>query len=195
MLLIWVLLMENYTRGMVAGHPLPLSKEVVSFARKYHAYYFSWAIIYNFWYHPMEATLGHLWGICYTFLLLLQGSLFFTKIHLNTWWKLALHGVIVPLNQPYTLWPIFLYGCLSVFVIMRMHIREIGWRVKLVCLLTLASCILYYWNKPLHRLNEPLRVPIMDYVGVFLLTGILYAVVKGKAFLTSHMHMLTKKAN
>lgn len=202
-LLIWVLLMENYTRGMVAGRPLPLSKEVVRFARKYHAYYFSWALIYNFWYHPMETTIGHLWGICYTFFLLLQGSLFFTKIHLNPWWKLALelivtpHGVIVALNQPYTLWPIFLYGYLSVFVITQMHIREIGLIVKLVSLLVLVSCFFYYWNKPLHRLNEPLRVPIMDYVGVFLLAGILYTVMKGRAlnFVTSFMHMLVKQAN
>ena len=198
-LLIWVLLMENYTRGMIAGHPLPLSNEVVRFARKYHAYYFSWALIYNFWYHPMEATLGHLWGICYTFLLLLQGSLFFTKIHLNTWWKLVLklivapHGMIIALNQPYTLWPIFFFGCLSVFAITQMHIREIGWSVKIATVLVLVvGCIFYYCNKPLYRFNEPLRVPIMDYVGVLLLTGILYTILKGKAFVTN---LVTKKAD
>jgi hypothetical protein len=200
-LLIWVLLMENYTRGMVAGRPLPLSKELVRFARKYHAYYFSWAIIYTFWYHPMEATTGHLWGFFYTFLLLLQGSLFFTKIHLNPWWKLALelivapHGVIVALNQRYTLWPMFLYGFLSVFVITQMHIREIGSMVKLASVLILASGFFYYWNKPLHRFNEPLRVPIMDYVGVLLLAGILYTIMKGKVVVTSFMHILVKQAN
>ena len=29
-------------------------------ARRYHGYYFAWAIVYTFWYHPMEATTGHL---------------------------------------------------------------------------------------------------------------------------------------
>ena len=78
-----------------------------------------------------------------------------------------------------------------------MHIREIGLIVKLVSLLVLVSCFFYYWNKPLHRLNEPLRIPIMDYVGVLLLAGILYTVMKGRAlnFVTSFMHMLVKQAN
>ena len=41
-------------------------------ARKYHGYYFAWAIIYTFWYHPMEITGGHLLGFFYMFLLLLH---------------------------------------------------------------------------------------------------------------------------
>ena len=105
LMLIWVLLMENNTRGMVAGKPLPLSTSLIRFARKYHGYYFSWAIIYDFWYHPMEGTLGHLWGFFYNFMLMLQSSLFLTRSHLNKWWRLLLelmvapHGVFVAINQ------------------------------------------------------------------------------------------------
>ena len=52
--------------------------------------------LYNFWYHPMETTPGHLWGIFYTFLLLFQGSLFFTQLHLNSWWRLSLEMLVLP---------------------------------------------------------------------------------------------------
>ena len=28
--------------------------EAVDVAKRYHGYVFSWAVIYTFWYHPME---------------------------------------------------------------------------------------------------------------------------------------------
>ena len=135
-MLIWVLLMENYTRGMIVGYPLPISNELIHFARRY---YFSWAIVYTFWYHPMEATPGHLVGFLYTYLLLLQGSLFFTRIHLNSWWKLCLelivapHAVFVALNQPGHMWPMFLFGFLGVFVLTQVYACMFSQRVKVLC--------------------------------------------------------------
>ncbi len=88
-LLVWVLLMENSRRGLFFGKKMPISKQIISFARKYHGYYFAWATIYTFWYHPMESTPGHLVGFFYMFLLMLQGSMFFTRIHTNRWWTLC----------------------------------------------------------------------------------------------------------
>ena len=61
-----------------------------------------WAVIY----HPMEATSGHLIGFLYMFLLLVQGSLFFTRAHVNRWWTLFLevavlaHGTLVAIYAP-----------------------------------------------------------------------------------------------
>jgi len=89
-LLVWVLLMENNRRGMFFGKKLPIKQEIIRFARKYHGYFFAWATIYTFWYHPMVNTSGHLIGFLYMFLLMLQGSLFFTRIHTNRWWTLLM---------------------------------------------------------------------------------------------------------
>ncbi len=61
-LLVWVLLMENNRRGMFFGKKLPLGKSIIRWARDYHGYYFAWAIIYTFWYHPTVSTSGHLIG-------------------------------------------------------------------------------------------------------------------------------------
>ena len=55
-LLVWVLLMENSRRGMFFGKKMPMSKRIMEFARKYHGYFFAWATIYTFWYHPMVNT-------------------------------------------------------------------------------------------------------------------------------------------
>lgn len=184
-MLIWVLLMENYTRGMIVGNPLPLSKELVNFARKYHGYYFSWAVIYTFWYHPMETTPGHLVGFLYTFLLLVQGSLFFTKIHLNAWWNLCLelivapHAVVVAVNQSANLWPMFLLGFLGVFVITQVYSHVFSWRVKVFSTVAfVVGCLALYWNKPFHQLNEPVRIPVIDYLGVLILSGVLFVTMK-----------------
>ena len=79
--------MENRRRGLFLGKKVPISQQMMSFARKYHGYYFAWATIYTFWYHPMEIPPGT-WWFLYMFLLLLQGSLFLTRIHINRYWML-----------------------------------------------------------------------------------------------------------
>lgn len=57
-LLVWVLVMENSRRGMSFGKKVPIGKEIIRAARKYHGYFFAWVAIYTFWYHPMENTSG-----------------------------------------------------------------------------------------------------------------------------------------
>ena len=184
-MLIWVLLMENYTRGMFVGKPLPLSKELVNFARKYHGYYFSWAIIYTFWYHPMEATPGHLAGFLYTFFLLVQGSLFFTKVHLNPWWNLCLelivapHAVMVAMNQSENLWPMFLFGFLGIFVVTQVYSHVFSWRVKVLSTVAfVVGCVAVYGNNLFFQINEPIRIPVIDYLGVLILSGVLFVTMK-----------------
>lgn len=83
MVLMLVIIMENQRRGVVLGKKVSWFSEAGRFLRKHHGYYFSWAVIYTFWYHPIETTLGHLLGTFYVIMLLLQGSLFFTRSHVN----------------------------------------------------------------------------------------------------------------
>ena len=126
-LLVWVLLMENKRRGLFFGKKVPISQEIMRFARKYHGYYFAWATIYTFWYHPMVSTPGHLFGFAYMFLLLLQGSLFFTRVHLNKYWMffqeftVLAHGTMVAVLQGNNLWPMFAFGFGGMFIITQMH--------------------------------------------------------------------------
>lgn len=184
-LLIWVLLMENNRRGLFFAKPLPFSRRLIQFARKYHGYYFSWAIVYTFWYHPMEATSGHLIGFFYIFLLMVQGSLFLTRMHVNRWWMVVLevmvlvHGAIVAYWQDAGIWPMFAFGFATMFIVTQMHGLGLS-RIARAGIggAYMAALALVYADRGLLQLNEVVRIPMIDYLGVVLLAGLLWVVMK-----------------
>jgi hypothetical protein len=185
-LLVWVLLMENSRRGLFFGKKAPIKQEIIRAARKYHGYIFSWAVVYTFWYHPMEITSGHLLGFLYTFLLMVQGSLFFTRAHINKWWTFALefmvliHGTIVAIYQRgFTgFWPMFFFGFLGIFIITQMHGLGLSRRVRWLLFAGYAgfAAWVYSW-RGINRLDELIRIPLIEYLAVFVLAGILWLCV------------------
>jgi hypothetical protein len=184
-LLVWVLLMENSRRGLAFGRKAPFSSEINRFARKYHGYVFAWAIIYTFWFHPMVATSGHLIGFFYMFLLMLQGSLFFTRIHVNRWWTFAqeisvlFHGTLVALGQGGGLWPMFAFGFGGLFVITQMHGLGLSRPVKWFLLATYILLALWvYSGRGWGSLNEIIRIPVIEYLSVLVLAGIFALILR-----------------
>lgn len=180
-LLVWVLLMENKRRGQFFGWPAPFSKEVIRFARTYHGYFFAWAIIYTFWFHPMVSTSGHLIGFFYMFLLLLQGSLFYTRIHTNRWWTFTLevlvlvHGTLVAVMQGNGIWSMFFFGFAGILVITQMYGLGLSLRSRLVILGSfVALALLVYGQLGWARMNEIIRIPLIEYGSVFALAGIFW---------------------
>ncbi len=178
-LLVWVLLMENNRRGMFFGKKLPLGQEVVRWARTYHGYFFAWAAIYTFWFHPMVSTPGHLIGFIYMFLLMLQGSLMYTRVHTNRYWTVTLelmvllHGTLVAIVQGAGLWPMFLFGFGGIFVITQMHGLGLKlWAKVLILAVYSGSVIAVYTQLGWARLNEIIRIPVIDYLAVLLLAGL-----------------------
>jgi hypothetical protein len=179
-LLVWVLLMENQRRGMFFGKKLPISKEISRVARKYHGYFFAWAVVYTFWFHPMVATSGHLIGFLYMFLLMLQGSLFFTRIHINKYWTFVqefavlVHGTIVAVAQGAGLWPMFLFGFGGIFVITQMHGLGLSRLTRgLILAGYIAAALWVYSERGWASLNEIIRIPVIDYLAVLILAGII----------------------
>lgn len=179
-LLVWVLLMENQRRGLFFGKKAPISQEVIRFARKYHGYYFAWAAIYTFWYHPMVSTPGHLFGFAYMFLLLLQGSLFFTRIHLNKYWMffqeflVLAHATMVAVLQGGNIWPMFAFGFGGMFIITQMHGLGLSLRVRWVLAALYVALTLWVYNGRWAALNEIIRIPVIEYLSVFALMGIFW---------------------
>jgi hypothetical protein len=184
MLLVAVLLMENQRRGLIFGHKFNSLIEAGQTVRRYHGYYFSWATIYTFWYHPMENTPGHLFGFLYMFLLLLQGSLFFTRAHVNRYWTVlqevmvASHGTMVALVAGNG-WSMFLTGFTGVFVVTQMHglglSRAARWGIGA---LYLAGIAVIYYGRPLRKLVEILSIPLTEYVAVFILSALVLGVAR-----------------
>lgn len=182
LLLVAVLLMENPRRGLFFGKKAPISQRIVRVVRKYHGYVFAWAVVYTFWYHPMENSGGHLIGFLYMFLLLLQGSLFFTRAHLNRVWTTALevmvlfHGTLVAYFQGNSLWPMFAFGFAGIFVITQMYGLNLSrWARLAILLLFCGGALLVYSGRGWVQLNEIIRIPVIEYLAVFLLAGLIGA--------------------
>lgn len=174
-----ILIMENQRRGLFFGKKVSFSTRVMSFVRHYHGYLFSWATVYTFWFHPMVNTPGHLVGFLYMFILLLQGSLFLTRMHVNKWWTLTqevvvlFHGTLVAMFQGYDIWPMFAFGFAAMFVISQMH--GLGWSRLTRWLVAggyVVAALWVYSGRGWGMLNEVIRIPVIEYLVAFLMAGL-----------------------
>ena len=177
-MLVFILHMENKRRGLFFGKKVKWNflEESGQFIRKYHGYIFSWGIIYTFWYHPMVATTGHLLGFLYTSLLMVQGSLMFTRAHLNKWWTVALevfvliHGTMVAVLQGQEIWPMFFFGFFGLFIITQMYGLGLkAWMRWAFIALFIGLVVGVYANRGWAYLNEIIRIPVVEYLVVFIL--------------------------
>ena len=184
LMLLLILLMENGRRGLWFGRPVGFLNSAGDAVKRYHGYYFSWAIIYTFWYHPVELTSGHVAGFAYMSLLLLQGSLFFTRFHVNRWWTMFLetlfviHGAIVA----YTImnrgehgpWSMFMFGGMAVFLITQLHGLGLGLRGKLAIAGPLIAVMAAFYALYPEHLAGVTRLPMIMYAGTFLMFAIVW---------------------
>lgn len=195
LMLVLILLMENQRRGLFFGKKVKGTwiKEAAQFTRKYHGYLFAWGIIYTFWYHPTVSTPGHLLGFLYTSLLMVQGSLMFTRAHLNKWWTVALelsvlvHGVIVAVSQvEYDIWPMFLFGFLAMFVITQMHGLGLkSWLKWGMGGMFVIFAGVVYSSRGWIRLEEIIRIPLIEYLTVFVLAFLIWSGIRSVNWLRS----------
>jgi hypothetical protein len=187
LMLFVILVMENDRRGLFFGKRVPFPKGVGQYARRYHGYYFAWAITYTFWYHPIETTPGHLMGYFYMMMLFLQGSLLYTRYHVNRWWTAWLevfamiHGTTVAyaaVQQNGTQWSNFLFGGLAVFLITQMHGLQLKrWHKFVIAGIGLAGAAWYY---VLHTDMIPTmpRLIVTRYLAVFITAGLIWLIMR-----------------
>ena len=174
-----ILVMENKRRGMFFSIKAPFPERVVSFARTYHGYLFSWAIVYTFWFHPMVGTPGHLVGFFYMFLLMLQGSLFLTRIHVNKWWTLTqevtvlFHGTLVAVFQGADIWQMFAFGFAAMFVVTQMHGLNLSRFSRWIVGMIYITAMLFVYAADWARLNEVIRIPLIEYLVAFIIAGLI----------------------
>ena len=75
------------------------------FIRKYHAYYFAFGVTNDWYYHPMETSIGHMSGMLNDLLIFWQMITMYTPAHRNKWWCIAcefcvtLHGPLIALGR------------------------------------------------------------------------------------------------
>ena len=187
-MLVAILLMENQRRGLFFGKKISILKETGRVMRQYHGYIFSWAIIYTFWFHPMVGEWQHLIGFLYTFLLMLQGSLFFTRIHVNKWWMVVqevtvlFHGTLVAILHKQA-WPMFFFGFFGLFVVTQMYgIGLKKWQRWLFLGIYVGSMIVIYSLRGWATAYEVVFIPVAEYALVFVMAGLIWLVMKGVAW-------------
>ena len=185
LMLVGILIIENQRRGMFFGSKIPIAQSTTRAIRKYHGYYFAWAILYTFWYHPMDITGGHLMGFLYMFLLMLQGSLFFTRVHVNPRWTLVLeisvvaHGVMVAVLA-HQEWPRFFAGFLGMFVITQMHGIGLSKATRWILggLYVGAVALIYAQTKGVIYSYEAAMIPLVEFLLVVIVSLIFWLVAR-----------------
>ena len=193
MLLVIVLIIEAPRRGLIMGRgKAQFFKNIRPIFIRYHGYYFAWAITYTFWFHPMETTFGHLLGFFYTFMLFIQAGFIFTRVHTNRYWTILLevgvlvHGVSVALIAGQEFWPMFAFGFALMFVLTQMYGIDLSrfW-LNSLWLVFFLLLVLVYNQRGWANIHEIFRIPIIDYVLVLVLAGIVALVMRLRAKPTS----------
>lgn len=180
-MLVLILVMEMPRRGLFWGRWKKLPSGLLSLLHRWHGPFISWALVYTFWFHPMEGNWGLLSGFLYMFLLFIQLNLFGTKAHRNKSWVVFLeglvvvHGTLISLYKDLEAWPLFLFGFLIMFLITQMHTwKRSGWIKIFSVIFSLVLLFgVYQYHRGWEHLHEVTFIPIALYGGaVFLwLTG------------------------
>eukprot|EP00928_Gymnodinium_smaydae_P081284 TRINITY_DN64831_c0_g1_i1.p1 TRINITY_DN64831_c0_g1~~TRINITY_DN64831_c0_g1_i1.p1 ORF type:complete len:564 (-),score=106.25 TRINITY_DN64831_c0_g1_i1:67-1758(-) len=192
LMLVIVLMMEGPRRGLFFGLPaMKWNLEAVDVAKRYHGYVFSWAVIYTFWYHPMEGYLGHVFGFFHVWIVMLQGSVMYTTAHLNRYWRMVceawvfLHGMVISMQTlTSNSWPMFTFGFGAIFaltqlpglpVLQRMHFAV---RVVPLVVFAIAYVVVYVsvekWTKP----HVVVFIPMAEYLGAISLNLVTYLILR-----------------
>jgi len=199
-----IMLIEYRDRGIMFMWPnarstdrfakkLRLNQKPINYIRKYHGYYFSWAIVYTFWYHPMENTWAHTTGFLHTGMLLIQGSMMYTNLHLNKYWKLIneswvmTHGAIVAVQTanpatPNQLWPMFFFGfgfllCFTqIYSLPFWKTISQWWRAIPPVTFYLIAFLVFglYLPSGLRNLWQTINIPSIQYINMLLAWLVLY---------------------
>ncbi|KAF6016987.1 hypothetical protein EB796_024698 [Bugula neritina] len=207
--LIIMIFIEFKDRGVIFGYPSPYQlrkyqdavwMSPVYILRKYHGYFIYWAVIFTFWYHPMENTFGHAFGFAHTWFLMLQGSLTFTNLHLNKYWRFTLEvwvtlhsGVVavqtVPNIMGKEIWPMFVFGFAMAIILTQLYglpfwknipswTRAMPVAVYTIIVVTSYSFIRDVQGRPFTRLQEIIRIPGIYYLILLIGWLIIVAIAK-----------------
>lgn len=183
-------------RGIAFGVNIPLKRKFYGWVRKYHGFYISWALVYTFWFHPMEGDYGLLTGFFYMFLLFIQLSFAGTKLHTAIGWltvlelTVGLHGPAISLQKFLAnasgasiftdTWPMFMFGFVAVFIFTGQYGFKLKNSVRVAIYATYAAlAVLVYSFRGFGRLFEISFIPVA-LIGGALLLAVAGNLVSGK---------------
>lgn len=175
-MLIVILIMAIPARGLFFGKKIPVKQRVIEFIRNYHGYFITWALVYTFWFHPMDGDWILVIGFFYMFLLFIQVGLAATSLHFNLAWItvleafVAVHATVVAVLSGQAIWPMFLFGFLGVLIITQIYGLKLPIVVRLgVSALYLIGAGVVYYFRGYEKIYEITFIPLILYAGALLL--------------------------
>lgn len=175
MLAILLFMLEG-RRGLFFGKRVGIKEELRKPVRKWHGIYISWALIYTFWFHPMEGSYGLLAGFIYMFLLFIQTSMVHKPVHRNTAWIallesfVALHAFAIAIYKGQGIWPMFVSGFLFMtFMTYQYGIKLPSWLYKFNWALYVILVAVLYYFRGYDKLYEISFIPAALYGGAIVL--------------------------
>lgn len=132
-MLVLVLFMRLPQRGLFFGKAFMPGPGLLTQVKRYHGIFISWAIVYTFWFHPMDGNWGLMSGFVYMFVLFMQMSLMNSDQHFKNGWValmefgVVFHGTLVTVYKEdiRDVWPMFLFGFFAMFVFTQQY--EFKW--------------------------------------------------------------------
>ena len=179
-MLVFILYMLIPRRGLFWGKKFAPPETMRKFIEKIHGVFISWAIVYTFWFHPMDGNWGLMSGFIYLFLLFIQLSMFNSELHFNMNWIVLLeafvtvHGTLITVYKSNPIWPMFLFGFMTMFIFTQMHGLKISKIVKFVFLSAyiISIGLVYGLIRGFEHIYEIFFIPVALYGGVIALLGI-----------------------
>jgi hypothetical protein len=179
-MLVLILFLEIPRRGLAWGKKFEAPRRLYGFVQRWHGLYISWAIVYTFWFHPMDGNWGLMSGFIYMFLLFLQMSMFNRPIHTNPSWVVLMeagvivHATLITVYKDNPIWPMFMVGFLVMFVVTQMHAIPVlrKWRWPITILSIAATVAIYVFVRGISHAYEITFIPVALYggaVGLWLL--------------------------
>jgi hypothetical protein len=176
-MLVLVLFLEIPRRGLFWGRRFTPPKRLYGFVRRWHGLYISWAIVYTFWFHPMDGNWGLLSGFIYMYLLFTQIGMVDTRLHTNPAWIVLLeagvvvHATLITVYKANPIWPMFMVGFLVMFVLTQMHALPGArrWRWPVLVVFVVGVGLLYGLVRGVDHLYEITFIPVALYGGALAL--------------------------
>jgi hypothetical protein len=172
-MLVLILFLEIPRRGLFWGKAFRPPRRIYDFVRRWHGIYIAWAVVYTFWFHPMDGNWGLLSGFVYMFLLFIQLSMFNTRLHMNRAWVVLLesfvviHATLITVYKANPIWPMFMVGFLVMFVLTQMHALRFArrWRWPILGVFAAGVVALYVLVRGADQLYEITFIPVALYGG------------------------------
>ena len=93
----WILIAKSCGRGLIFGYSISYSQSIAEVAETSLPYYFSFVVLFNFWYKPFVDIYGYFFvRLVVELIFIAHSCLIQTHFYKNKYWTLLLEVMVLP---------------------------------------------------------------------------------------------------